>query len=439
MITLWLRAGRISSLLLLAGAAFSARVCTGSVAAMPAQSVVTSVDVSKIRGFNYNPASSHGYTDMWLNYKHDEVDRDMGYAQRLDLNSARVFMSYNAWLKDRTTYGQHLVDFVRTAHAHGIGTMIVMVDLPNQMMPDLFEESAKPKLREWAEDLYNDVSKEPGLQFWDVTNEPDLIRPPQFAANTNQSKRIVVAQYMATVMHELDHRTPVTIGCLFLTCTMQTANSVDVLSFHDYSHTRAEIHADIVRAQAFSERVGKPIMTTEMGCVARADPYDVELEEHDKSHMGWYIWELMITRYWGPVHGVFYPDGTVRDPAIAAAILGFYRNRGDNVVLEQPDREGWVTKALIDAKAWLASDNPDWFTGLEIADTEANLLEAGQLTALRELPTRKVDILRRGTPDTAALRALMQELTNELSPYAVPGQKPANPAYVPDVRPKTAQ
>ncbi|MGA2171138.1 MAG: SGNH/GDSL hydrolase family protein [Terracidiphilus sp.] len=113
---------------------------------------------------------------MWLNYKHDEVDRDRGYVQRLHLNSARVFMSYNAWLKDRVAYGQHLVDFVRTAHAHGTGTMIVMVDLPFMMMPDLFEESAKPKLRAWAENLYKDVAKKPGLEFWDVANEPDRRR-----------------------------------------------------------------------------------------------------------------------------------------------------------------------------------------------------------------------------------------------------------------------
>jgi hypothetical protein len=61
--------------------------------------------------------------------------------------------------------------------------------------------------------------------------------------------------------------------------------------------------------------------------------------------MGWYLWELTITHEWGDVHGVFYPDGTVRDPSIAAAILGFFRNRGPNVVLEDLDRERWVARA----------------------------------------------------------------------------------------------
>jgi hypothetical protein len=45
------------------------------------------------------------------------------------------------------------------------------------------------------------------------------------------------------------------------------------------------------------------------------------------------IWELMITRQWGTVHGVLYADGTVRDPSIVAALPGFFRNRGPEVML----------------------------------------------------------------------------------------------------------
>jgi hypothetical protein len=390
-------------------------------------------DLSDVRGFNYNTASSQNYPDEWNNYNHEEVDRDMGYAQGLNLNAARVFLSYTAWMKDKAAFRAHLIDFVRTCNAHNIGAMIVLVDLPRGMMPDLFEESAKPQLREWAKDMYDAVGKEPGLAFWDVANEPDLIRPPGFMPNTNQQQRIAVGVYMASVFHEFDHHTPVTIGCLFLTCTIQTASAVDVMSFHDYSQTRAQIHADIVRAQELSAKVGKPIFTTEMGCTGRANPYDVEIQEHEKSHMGWFIWELMVAHGWGPIHGVFYPDGTVRDPAISSAIMGFYRNRGANVVLEQADREGWVTRALFDAKDWLAASNPDWFEGLETAETEANLLEANQLVAMRELPTRKVDLLRAGQPNLEALRTLIQEFTTELAPAAKPGQKPANPSYKPTV------
>jgi len=52
----------------------------------------------------------------------------------------------------------------------------------------------------------------------------------------------------------------------------------------------------------------------------------VLLEISEKHKTGWYLFNLMISGYWGEVHGLFYPDGTIRDPAIIAAVMGFYRN-----------------------------------------------------------------------------------------------------------------
>jgi endo-1,4-beta-mannosidase len=181
-------------------------------------------DYSDIRGFNYNTASSLNTEDQWRNYKHAEVDRDFGYAQRLGLNSVRVFLSYKAWLADKAAFRANLRDFVRTAAAHRIGAMIEVVNGPGGMMPDLFEESAKPKLREYVKDLVDTIGNEPGLSFWDAANEPDWVRPPEAMPNTNQPQRIAVAKFVASVFQELDTDTPVTIGCLFLTCTMETAS-----------------------------------------------------------------------------------------------------------------------------------------------------------------------------------------------------------------------
>src|ERR1700753_1179847 len=87
-------------------------------------------DYSDVRGFNYQPASTRGYTEEWLKYPHDEIDRDLGYAEKLRLNTARVFLSYNAWLQDKAGFRTKLQDFVRTANRHGIRSMIVLVDLP---------------------------------------------------------------------------------------------------------------------------------------------------------------------------------------------------------------------------------------------------------------------------------------------------------------------
>jgi len=158
-----------------------------------------------------------------------------------------------------------------------------------------------------------------------------------------------------------------------------------------------------------------------MGCVCRANPYDMAIREYMDAHMGYYMWELMIVsngpRAWGDVHGIFYPDGTVRDPSIPMAVMGIFRNRGPDVVLEQPDREGRVTRVIRDARNWLADPSGNWNAGLDIAEVAANLLESAQLVPLRELPTRQIEMLRRGQEDRQALRALLERDMVALQPY----------------------
>jgi hypothetical protein len=137
--------------------------------------------------------------------------------------------------------------------------------------------------------------------------------------------------------------------------------------------------------------------------------------------MGYYLFELVIgsgrARGWADVHGIFYADGTVRDPSIPMAVMRIFRNRGPDVVLERPDREGRVTRTVADARNWLANPDAGWSTGLDIAEIAANLLESAQLVPLHELPTRQVELLRRTPEDRAALKTLLEKDIAELQPY----------------------
>jgi hypothetical protein len=366
-------------------------------------------DLSQIRGANYRAPGAKDTTDYWLHYNPTETERDLEYARRLSLNQLRVFISYDAWTADKAAFRRNLVHLLRASHQRGLGVMAVVGNTEQMIMDD----SARPLAREWAADLVRTIGTEPGLAFWDVSNEPDWPTTPEARVR----RRFELARYMAGVFHELDRNTPVTIGFAFVPGMEELADAVDVLSFHDYMQNRAVIRANIARAKAFAAKVGKPVFNTEIGCVGRANPYDVTLEEHMNAGVGWYVWELMITARWGTVHGVFYPDGTVRDPAIPAALMGFFRNRGQTVVLEDPDREQWVTKAVAKARKWLAAPGAKWEDGLDVAETAANLLEAAQLTAMREPPTRTVDLLRHGQPDLPALRATLERYIAILEPY----------------------
>jgi hypothetical protein len=292
-----------------------------------------------------------------------------------------------------------------------MGVMPV-VGYSRQMMGDGY-----PGAEEWAKFLVDTLGKEPGLAFWDVCNEPDYPTTPTLRV----ASRIEFARHMAGVFRKLDGQTPVTIGFAFASTMEKYVDDVDVLVFHNYLQTRGAVRADIERAKKVAAAAGKQVIDDELGCVARANPYDVAIQEHMNAHIGYYLWELMIvwdgSRGWGNVHGIFYPDGTVRDPSIPLAVMGIFRNRGPEVVLERPNREGQVTRTIGAARTWLAKPNGDWHAGLDIVEEAANLLESAQLAPLRELPTRQVELLRRGREDRPALEKLLEKDINALQPF----------------------
>ena len=397
------------------------RVCILILAliAGPAFAEKPSSDLTNVRGFNYTTSldtsiGPRGHSGLWLKYDANQVERDLTNAQRLNLNQVRVFVAYSAWKTDPELSNRNLLDFLQACQRHNIGVMLGLIDQPRPVAPST---DLSPELKPWLEGLVKLTANEPALQFWDAANEPDG------AARNGPDARIralVIARATADMLRATGTHTPITIGCIHVACMKETAPAVDVLSFHDYSATRAEIRANIAEAQGFAASVHKPVFNSEIACIGRANPYDMALEEFNRGHMGWYLWELTITHEWGDVHGVFYPDGTVRDPSIVAAIMGFYRNRGPNVVLEDPDRERWVQRAVTGGKAWLASPTPSWNEGLKQAEIEANILETAQLVAMREPPTRALELLRNAPPDLPALQALVRRFVSILEPYQDP-------------------
>ena len=369
---------------------------------------LTPADLSSIRGANYRGAEATNTTDYWRHYNPAETERDLTYADRLKVNQLRVFVNYASWQANQPAFSRNLLDLARACQRHHIGLMITIGDTQSFIASD--GAINRDQVRALVQGLVAAIGREPALAFWDASNEPDYNAAG--SPRDQQQKRMEIARLAAADLHELDHTTPVTIGVAEERNMEALADSVDVLSFHDYLPTRAAIAGDIARAKTFAAGAGKQVMDTEMGCIARANPYDVTLEEHMKAHVGWYIWELMITKRWGDVHGVFYTNGTVRDPAIPAAMFGLFRNRAENAVLENPNRESWVNSDIAVAQSWLANPNGGWKEGLSAAEKLANLLEAAQLIAMREPPTRSVALLREAPPNTAALRL---QLTNEIT------------------------
>lgn len=369
-------------------------------------------DPSLIRGFNYTPAnvaSPRHHIDCWIHYDSATIKFDLNLAKSLNLNQVRIFVPYAVYTEDKEALPAKLQHFLRECHKRGIGVMPVVGS-----GPWLRDTSLRAQGREWVKFLVNSISNEPGLAIWDVMNEPDWpVTPKERVLNNFEN-----CKFMSKTFHGLDPNTPVTIGMAFVDGMIELADYVDVLQFHDYMQTKEEIRNNITRAKEFAAKVNKPLIDGEIGCIARANPYDITLQEHMNAKVGWYIWELMIVRKgWGPVHGVFYEDGSVRDPSIAAAIMGFFRKRTADILPAVPDREGWVTKVIDLSDKWLKDPAGTWKDGLDIAETAAHLLEAAELTAMRIPPTQEVEMLRQGEVNLKALKGLIIKYKDQLEPY----------------------
>ncbi len=208
--------------------------------------------------------------------------------------------------------------------------------------------------------------------------------------------------YLRKVMGDLDSKHPATVGVHRASLLKEIGNDVDLLSFHDYGSSRGAIRANIKEALGYAETLAKPLLVSEIGCLARANPYDMTLEIFREHGIGWYLWELMIgASRWRDIHGVVYPDGTVRDPAIVAAIQGFYRKRSGDIVPTNIDKEGAATRVLNQANEWLSAGT-DYAQGLAILEVMANLLETGEHVPMCEPPSVKILPLAAETPENRA-------------------------------------
>lgn len=401
------------------------------------------VDYQKLRGFNYTQPDAANDRVFWAEYHHDIVDRDMGYAERLHLNSARIFLSYDFYKENPDRFLADVKDFVQTAWKHGISTNPIIFmgfrfredELPWSGF--MLEAGLKPIYKtledpscwyigeKYFDDLYEAIGHEEGLLFWDIANEPGYTdnfvtwydeepsyvqdyqeRPNMELLRYRQEKTWEIVRHFCRYVKSKDQEHDIGVGNIFIfeTEPSRTTELVDVIVFHDYFPTRKRMRDALEYAKKMGEKYGKPVLDNEMCCLARANPYDMSIEMHDEYQIGWYLFELMIGKdMWSRVHGVVYPDGTVRDPSIVAAIGGFFRNRSETAIRSDVNQEDYVKRVSILAERTLhaarqnkgSDHSQDVENLLEVCEYAANLLEAGELVPMAYPPTAKIAAYRR--------------------------------------------
>jgi hypothetical protein len=284
--------------------------------------------VESIRGVNYLPSNAVNPTQMWLEFDPATIDRELGFAEALGLNSVRVFIQYVAYEDDATRLLNRLDAFFELASSHGLSVMPVLFDdcwLPEPFLGDQAPESrpglhnpywqsspgnrrmglaSRPALRRYVEDLLGRFGRDRRIIAWDLYNEP------QARDSTVALVRDVFAWARSAAPSQP------------LTACWYGALLSDITSIHFYVSPAGEPD-EAMRAIESAESFGRPVVATE----ALGRPNHGELHEilpvFNEHRIGWYLWELMIgadqTRYQWPnsppaadeivFQGLLYPDG----------------------------------------------------------------------------------------------------------------------------------
>ena len=173
---------------------------------------------SEIRGFNYMPTYAVNSIELWRDYDHYVVERELAVAARLGFNAVRVPLSYEVWQHNDTLLGMKLQHFVTTAYSRGMRTIPVVFDMtqhPN--VPRCTLHSINPNdlgdtrkcwypspsytrsddLEWWVTDGHDYLDwlaaelplRVPGMFLWDVVSSPEDYPPPRPDARPEMPRR----------------------------------------------------------------------------------------------------------------------------------------------------------------------------------------------------------------------------------------------------------
>jgi hypothetical protein len=281
-----------------------------------------------VRGTNYVPSSAVNDCQFWEEYDEPTIERELGFAEHMGLNSVRVFLQYLVFEADPVVTLAKFDSFCSAAERHGMSVLPVLFDDCFGPEPALapyppplegihnslwcsspgrrrMSLAYRPFLRKYVESYVRTFRADARVIAWEIYNEPSS-EPPTVALMQDAfewARRIAPTQ-------------PLTA------CWAGTFLS-DVVNVHLYRSPSKEPE-EVGRILESASSLSRPVLVTEFlgrpdrGTFAETLPLLAERE------FGWYFWELMIgktqvhlpwvgdeaTHPTGVAYqGVLYPDG----------------------------------------------------------------------------------------------------------------------------------
>jgi hypothetical protein len=275
-------------------------------------------------GANYIPSDAINEMEMFQAATFNPAlnDKELGLAESVGMNTARVFLQDQLWLSDPEGFRQRLDQFLAISARHHIRPILVLFDScwePNPHLGPqhppipgihnsgwvqspgkarLVDPAVEPELKKYVQGVVGAFGNDERVLAWDVWNEPDnqgrdlLADVPAKVARMNQLLPQVFA--WARAMHP---QQPLTSGVWTGNWTdpdkesdttkIQLAES-DIISFHDYNWP------ETFEARIASLRpLNRPLLCTEYMARGNGSTFDTILPIAKRERIAAINWGLV--------------------------------------------------------------------------------------------------------------------------------------------------
>src|SRR5579863_5337138 len=275
-------------------------------------------------GSNFIPSTAINELEMWQADTFDlaTIDRELGWAQNIGMNTMRVFLHNLAWKQDPAGFLDRIDKFLEIADKHHIRIMFVLLDSVWDPNPQIGKQRApKPHTHNsgWVQATGAAILKNPGswsteiepyvkavvgrfgddrrIVIWDLMNEPDN-ENGQYKSTELPNKAQVAEQLLAKVWvwaRSAKPSQPLTSGVwkkldfsddskLSAMEKLQLENS-DVITFHNYDPPE-KMTAEIQSLRHFH----RPVICTEYMARPQGSTFEAVLPVLKGEDVGAYNW-----------------------------------------------------------------------------------------------------------------------------------------------------
>jgi hypothetical protein len=284
---------------------------------------------------------------MWQadTFDPETIDRELGWAESIGLNTVRVFLHDLPWKEDRNGFFQRIEEYLAIADKHKIRTMFVIFDgvwdpdpqsgLQNRPRAGvhnsgwvqspgrviLSDPSKQDLLEEYVKDVVTRFGKDQRVIIWDLFNEPDNPNSGSYGPLELKNKDEVAARLVGksfTWAREANPMQPLTVGAWRgpewtkrdeLNEVHRAALDLsDVISFHNYDGPEA-MQSRINQLKPLN----RPLICTEFMARGNGSTFEAILPVLKREKVGAYCWGLVDGK-----SQTKYPWSTWQSPIIGA-------------------------------------------------------------------------------------------------------------------------